>query len=109
MLEFLVKTKKTLSDIRSKFEKYYSSGEMNFVISEPDSMIINLEKKYSITGKIDKLDGLTILASDYWFNVRKSNTEPLLRVNIEADTLDKLSKIKQEIISYIVSQGGILK
>ena len=109
MLEFLVKTKKTLSDIRSKFEKYYSSGEMNFVFSEPDSIIINLEKKYSITGKIDKLDGLTILASDYWFNVRKSNTEPLLRVNIEADTLDKLSKIKQEIISYIVSQGGILK
>ena len=56
-----------------------------------------IEKKYKKIGKISRLDGLTIEFPDYWFNLRASNTEPFLRLTIEANTKDLLEQKKKEL------------
>lgn len=62
--------------------RYAQSGELNFAVDDKDARIRDLADKYR-KAHIDYLDGITVDLGDYWFNVRKSNTEPLLRVNIE--------------------------
>jgi phosphomannomutase len=71
--------------------RYHNSGEANFVIKDKDGMIRELTRKYS-QGQIDDLDGITVQFKDWWFNVRGSNTEPLLRLNVEAKSADLLEE-----------------
>ena len=93
---------KPFSEIWRPFQKYFHSGEINFEVSDKPAMLEKLEKKYlpdrKAGGKINKLDGLKIEFSDWWFSVRPSNTEPFLRLNLEADS-ESLMKEKIEEIS----------
>ena len=76
-----------LSALVSPLYKYHATGEVNFHVEDKDAMIRQLEQKYaSVGGRVDFLDGITVELDDWWFNVRKSNTEPLLRLNLEAKT-----------------------
>ena len=101
-LSILSAQDKPLSKLIEPIARYVQSGEINFEVEDKDGMLAELEEKYGGEAEIDKLDGVTIDAFDsqgWWFNVRKSNTEPLLRLNLEArdESLcgEKLAELKQ--------------
>ncbi len=87
---------KTLSQLIAPYDKYPQSGEINFRAQDKEGIMKGLERDFGQHGQVDWLDGVTVDAWEkqgYWFNVRASNTEPLLRLNAEAKdqaTLDKL-------------------
>ena len=93
---------KTISQLIQEFKKYYNSGQVNFKVDDKKNKIKLIKKEFK-NGKISHLDGLRIDFEDWWFNVRPSNTENLLRVIVEAKTKSlmqgKLKKIKKLIIS----------
>jgi phosphomannomutase len=74
-----------LSELRRPFERYAASGEINTRVSDPATVIERVAEAYS-DAQQDRLDGLTVDLGDWWFNLRPSNTEPLLRLNLEAVT-----------------------
>ena len=82
------------------FLKYSQSGELNFIIEDKDGKIRELADAYK-KGETDYLDGLTVDMGDWWFNLRKSNTEPMLRLNLEAKTSElmheKLAELKTRL------------
>jgi len=79
----LTRAGEPLSALIRPFQKYASSGERNFVNDDKEGTFKRLEEKYH-DARIDHLDGVTVEYDDWWFNVRASNTEPLLRLNLEA-------------------------
>jgi phosphomannomutase len=74
-----------LSELRKPFERYAQSGEINLRFPDPAAVIDRVAEAYT-DAEQDRLDGLTVDLGDWWFNVRPSNTEPLLRLNLEAST-----------------------
>lgn len=105
----LMSTKhKTLSEIVSVFDKYQSSGEINFETTDKDLIIKNAEKKFTLDGaKIDFLDGISVWYPDWWFNLRPSNTETLLRLNVEASGKFLLNTKTEFLIKWLISQGAV--
>jgi phosphomannomutase len=87
VLGLLCEVDEPLSELRKPFERYAASGEINTEVDDPKATIAGVEKVMAdLPGaKVDKLDGLTVDLGDWWVNLRGSNTEPLLRVNVEAD------------------------
>lgn len=96
VLRLISRSGRKLEDLIAPFKKYFQSGEMNFDVENKEEILNNLEKKYS-GAKISHFDGLTMEYPDWWFNIRKSNTEPLLRLNIEAGNPELLEEKKKEI------------
>jgi phosphomannomutase len=100
VLSILSQTRGTLSELMDPFKKYYQSGELNFQVEDKDGKIRELADTYK-KAEIDYLDGITIDFGEWWFNVRKSNTEPLLRLNLEASSQaqldDKLAELKKSL------------
>jgi phosphomannomutase len=88
LLSVLSQYNGTLSHLIEPFFKYAQTGEVNFQVEDKDAKIRELAEAYK-KSEVDYLDGITIDNGDWWFNVRKSNTEPLLRLNLEAKS-DKL-------------------
>ncbi|MDI6592020.1 MAG: phosphomannomutase/phosphoglucomutase, partial [Patescibacteria group bacterium] len=82
------------------FKKYFHSGEINFKLKPKKDILVRLEKKYQ-KGKISHLDGLRIDFKNWWFLVRPSQTEPVLRLVLEAKTKKLLEKKKKELIDLI--------
>lgn len=95
--------KSTLSKLLKPFIRYVSSGEINSKIGKPEKALRAIEEKYSKSGEVDHLDGLTVNGDTWWFNVRPSNTEPLLRLNVEAKTQAKLDRVRDEVLALIRS------
>ncbi len=91
---------KPLSQLMSRFHKYAHSGEINFQVEDKDGKIRELADAYK-KGQIDYLDGITIDFGQWWFNVRKSNTEPLLRLNLEAPTASMLHEKLDELKKHL--------
>jgi phosphomannomutase len=87
-----------LSALMKPLQRYVQSGEINFQVEDKDAKIRELAEHYK-KAQIDYLDGVTIDPGDWWFNVRKSNTEPLLRLNLETTSAkmleDKLAELKK--------------
>jgi phosphomannomutase len=83
MLSVLSAGNKKLSEWVAPLHRYSQSGEMNFQVEDKDGKIRELAETYK-DGQVDYLDGVTVDMGDWWFNVRKSNTEPMLRLNLEA-------------------------
>ena len=82
---------KPLSGLITPLRRYYQSGEVNFQVPDKDAKIKELAATYK-SGEIDYLDGITINNGDWWFNVRASNTEPLLRLNLEASSQKQMDE-----------------
>lgn len=99
-LELISEENKHLSTLVKSSDPYFRSGEINTRVSDIPRKLEEIEKQYS-SGKIDYLDGITVDFKDWWFNVRPSNTEPLLRLNIEANTKEKLEEKKEELLKLI--------
>jgi phosphomannomutase len=89
LLTVLSSQDKPLSALMKPLKRYAQSGEINFQVEDKDAKIRELAEHYK-KAQIDYLDGVTIDLGDWWFNVRKSNTEPLLRLNLETDSRQKL-------------------
>jgi len=100
ILEVLSREQKQFSEIITPFKKYYQSGEINFAISEPDRKLKEIENHFS-DAKIKKIDGLTVEYSDWWFNLRASETEPVIRLNLEAKTKELMEEKKEELTNLI--------
>ena len=83
VLEQLSRADVPLSELRKPFERYVQSGEINSRVDDPTAVIERIAAEYTSFDQ-DRLDGLTVDAGDWWFNLRPSNTEPLLRLNLEA-------------------------
>ena len=100
-LEVMSITEQTLSQLAQPYrEAYAHSGEMNFEVSDPDVVLDDIAKQLE-DGEQDWLDGLTVRYEDWWCNVRPSNTEPLLRLNVEATDADTLQQQLQKLQQYI--------
>jgi phosphomannomutase len=95
-LSILSAQPKPLSALIQPLQRYSQSGEVNFQIEDKDAKIRELADAYK-KAKIDYLDGVTVDAGDWWFNVRKSNTEPMLRLNLEARTPQMLREKMAEL------------
>ncbi len=76
--------------------RWHSGGEINFEVADKDGAVARLAERYK-DAAIDYLDGITVEYDTWWFNVRKSNTEPLLRLNLEANTAEMLKKKLEEV------------
>ena len=106
-LAALSETKGSLSQLLHSYNRYSSSGEINSVVSDAQSVMDSIESHYlamdlAIGGiTTDHLDGLTVESTDWWFNVRASNTEPLLRLNVEANSAALMKKVSAQVLALI--------
>ncbi len=101
-LELVSVEGKPLSEIIKPLDKGVRSGEINSTVTDPQSKFKALEEHFGQGAKsIDHLDGLTIDHGDWWFNVRSSNTEPLLRLNIEANERKLMEEKRDAVLAFI--------
>jgi phosphomannomutase len=96
VLEQLSRANAPLSQVLAPFRRYRASGEINSRVTDQEGTVEEIERAYA-TGRRDRLDGLTVEFEDWWCNVRPSNTEPLLRLNVEART-DELLREKTAMV-----------
>ena len=103
MLAALGHDSRPLSAILSEFSRYASSGEINSEVADQAAATAKIKSVYSErTGvTLDELDGLTVSGDTWWFNVRPSNTEPLLRLNVEASDEAAVAAIRDEVLGLI--------
>lgn len=96
-------SKNSISKLLKPYQRYYASGEINSTVSDAPSEMKKIEDKYiSQPGvELDHLDGLTVNGDTWWFNLRSSNTEPLLRLNVEASTQARMEKVRDEVLRAI--------
>jgi phosphomannomutase len=100
VLEALSDSGRPLSEMLSGYERYFPSGEVNSEVSDQEETIRKLEKVYG-DGEVDHTDGLTVEYEDWWFNCRPSNTEPLLRLNLEARTRELMQTKLDEVLALV--------
>ncbi len=101
ILNIMAETKSKVSEIAAPVLRYSHSGEINFEVEDKDVVLTRLEEIYGSKGKVFHLDGLSVDLDGWWFNVRASNTEPLLRLNLEAQTSTMMEEKKAEVIKVI--------
>ncbi|WP_423792593.1 phosphomannomutase/phosphoglucomutase [Methanocaldococcus indicus] len=95
-LYYVVKANKDLDELADEFNKYYHSGEINFKVDNQKEVLERIKEHFKDC-RIEELDGLSVYCKGFWFNIRPSNTEPLLRLNLEADNEEILKEKLEEI------------
>ena len=100
LLNLMTETGKPISELVATLRRYAHSGEINSEVHDKDTVLATLKEKYA-DGKQHELDGLKVEYPDWWFNVRPSNTEPLLRLNLEATTPELMEEKKAELLALI--------
>lgn len=104
MLEFLSTQEKTLSEIMQEmfWDKYFVSGEINNQVADVQAKITEAKEKYSVEAiKMDEIDGVSIEYADWRFNLRGSNTEPVIRLNVEAKSQELMEEKRDELLELI--------
>ncbi len=105
VLDQLSAAGRPLSELLQPLRRYFDSGEINSEVHDQAAAIERISRAYA-SGRQDRTDGLTIEFDDWWFNVRPSNTEPLLRLNVEARTPEMLEEKTREVLALIEGEGG---
>jgi phosphomannomutase len=100
VLELLSRSEHPLSEMRRPFERYADSGEINTEVDDPLAVIERVASAYADRPQ-ERLDGLTVDGGDWWFNLRPSNTEPLLRLNLEAPTRAECDRHVGEVLAVV--------
>ncbi|MDT9700696.1 phosphomannomutase/phosphoglucomutase [Streptomyces sp. P17] len=92
-----------LSTLVAQYDRYVGSGEINSTVADQTDRLAAIREAYGTREDVtlDSLDGLTVTAADWWFNVRPSNTEPLLRLNAEARDAETMAKVRDEVLGII--------
>jgi phosphomannomutase len=104
MLELVSKRGRKLSEILRPYrERYFLTGELNTPVADVALKLQELKERYAAEGRVSHLDGVSVDAGDWHFNVRPSNTEPLLRLNLEARSRDVMEAKRDEVLSLIRS------
>ena len=97
-------TDEPLSRLVAAYDRYAASGEINSTVDDPSERIAAVESVYTDRDDtaVDRLDGLTVTFDDgAWFNLRASNTEPLLRLNVEASTTDRMAALRDDVLVHV--------
>jgi phosphomannomutase len=100
VLDLLRESGRPLSELAEPLRRYHGTGEINFHVDDKEGMIRRLAGDFA-NGEIDYLDGITVQYVDWWFNVRPSNTEPLLRMVLEARTRALMDEKKALLLGYL--------
>lgn len=100
LLNLMAETGSPISQLVGKLRRYHHSGEINSEVEDKDVVLAVLKEKYA-DGDMHELDGLKVSYPDWWFNVRASNTEPLLRLNLEAKDPELLAEKQAELLALI--------
>lgn len=108
VLELLSAKNTKMSNLVDEYDVYPSSGEINFSVEDKEAMMKGLEEHFKDAESTDWLDGVSIWYSTWWANIRPSNTQPVLRLNVEADDAETLKEKTDEIASYIKDHGGTI-
>ena len=104
MLELISKSGKKLSELLAPFRaRFFLTGELNTPVSDVPLKLQELKERFADEGKVSHLDGLSVDADDWHFNVRPSNTEPLLRLNLEARSQELMERKRDEVLAVIRS------
>src|SRR5512133_2690877 len=90
-----------LSELVARFDRYAASGEINSLVDDQQMIMDRVAAAFAGRGEQDRLDGLTISGRDWWVNVRPSNTEPLLRLNVEATSTETMEALRDETLGLI--------
>jgi len=91
----------SLSELLAPYDRYIASGEINTKVSDTKAALELIKATFEVDYPIDDLDGYTVTGPNWWFNVRGSNTEPLLRLNVEADSLDQMERVRDQVLALI--------
>jgi phosphomannomutase len=93
----------TLSELLKPYLRYVMSGEINTKVTDARAVIARIKETAIKQGsELDELDGLTVSGDGWWFNVRSSNTEPLLRLNVEAKDMQNMEIVRDSVLSMMV-------
>ncbi|EKD49632.1 MAG: hypothetical protein ACD_63C00091G0015 [uncultured bacterium] len=100
-MSMLCRKDKKISELLKPYKKYFTSDEMSFKVSGDVDAVLEKVKEAFRDGENVELDGIYIKYDDWWFNLRKSNTEPKVRLRLEADTEKKLDEMKKKLVNLI--------
>jgi phosphomannomutase len=106
LLDVLAKEQRPLSEIVDPLRRYHASGEINRRVADTDEVIAKIEQEHAGAPFVSRLDGLLVRYPDWWFNLRPSNTEPVLRLNLEADTEARMVEERDRLLRRIEELGG---
>ena len=101
LLQTLSDENKSLAEAMEETKNYFISGEINSRVVNADQIMADIQAKYQSKGKLVEIDGLSIIGEGWWFNIRQSNTEPLLRLNCEAKSKAEMEKLRDELLGQI--------
>ena len=103
LLQMMSERGQTMSQLLSPLEsRYFLSGEINSRVEDPEAKIEAIAARYG-DGRIERIDGISVSFSDWHFNVRASNTEPLLRLNLEAMSRQQMEQQRDEVLAVILA------
>jgi len=100
VLEELSRVTEPLSELRRPLERYAASGETNVEVDDPQATMERVSAAFSDAGQ-ERVDGLTVDLGDWWFNLRPSNTEPLLRLNLEAPDAESCRQHTSDVLAIM--------
>jgi phosphomannomutase len=107
ILELMSKSALALSELLAPFRRYADSGEINTEVRDPVGAVDAVAERVGHEGaSVDRLDGLTVDYGDWWYNLRPSNTEPLLRLNVEARTEGECARHVDEVLALVAELSG---
>lgn len=102
LLNLMARTGKKLSELVNAVKRYYHSGEINLKVTDAEKLFRSTKARYG-DGITSELDGIKVTYPDWWFSLRTSNTEPLVRLNLEANTAQLLETKRGELLALILS------
>jgi phosphomannomutase len=106
LLDVLAHESRPLSEIVAPLRRYSASGEINRRVADVSRVIDAIEAEHQGAQEISRLDGLLVRYDDWWFNLRPSNTEPVLRLNLEAETEAHMIAERDRILAGVEELGG---
>jgi len=93
-----------LSELGARYERYAASGEINSTVADQQGKLAEVEARFGPGNEVDRLDGLTVRFPDgAWVNLRPSNTEPLLRLNVEAPDAERMARLRDQVLAAVRS------
>jgi phosphomannomutase len=97
----LAESNGSMSELVSPYNRYFASGEINTKVVDIEATLARVESSFGAGNGFDELDGMTFTGDTWWFNVRASNTEPLLRLNVEANSEAKMKEMRDAVLAVI--------